>query len=43
MNNKNYEAIRRGLLAVFNLTPEQEKELGEFLIEYAGQETEWNK
>ena len=40
MERRAYETIRRGLLAVFDLTPEEEKELGEFLIECAEQGTE---
>ena len=40
MNNKGYETIRRGLLAVFNLTPEEEKEFGDFLIKCAEREAE---
>lgn len=40
MSQKTCETIRRGLLAVFDLTPEEEKELGEFLIKCAEQERE---
>lgn len=40
MEQKTYETIRRGLLAVFNLTSEEEKELGEFLIKCAELEIE---
>ncbi len=38
MKTRDYETIRRGLMAVFELTPEEEKELGEFLIKCAEQE-----
>lgn len=40
MKTKGYETIRRGLLAVFDLTSEEEKEFGEFLIKCAEQERE---
>ena len=37
MEKRAYETIRRGLMAVFELTPEEEKEFGEFLIKCAEQ------
>ncbi|MBA7645887.1 hypothetical protein ES703_53646 [subsurface metagenome] len=40
MEKRAYETIERGLMAVFSLTPEEEKELGEFLIECADLERE---